>query len=829
MVSPGPAARRSPRWRRRSGGRTAAARSSPAIACCALTAPAPGSRSTRVSGRSSPTRSAGTGSSVPDSAQTALEGGEHVGPEQPGGHVLHLVAELLEQRGGVLERRRAPPAPARRRASPTRGTARSAAGRPAARRSRGTSRRPAAARAQYGSPGTGPAIASSIAAASRTVRASGPLRAQPGDLRAERRVAHPAAAGLDPEQPVDAGRDADRPAAVAALRERHAARRRPRRPPRRWSRRPAGRVPRAARRADEVVVGVAGEAELRGVGLAQADRPGGGQRGDHGVVDVGHEVGGDPRSRTSSARPAVLLRSLIAVGTPSSGGSSPPARTRPPRRAAAAASARSGVTVMNAPEPGVQRVDPGEAVLDQLGRAHLAARGRRRPARARSGRAARVTTPRTLARRVDSVAVDLTRDAAAARDDADPLAGFRARFAGARRGPDRLLYLDGNSLGRLPVETPAAVARVVEQEWGRGLVGSWSSWIERGHAGSATRWPPACSAPARARCWSATPPRSNLYKLLVAGADARPGRDVLVCTADDFPTDRYIVAGRRRGPRHDRAASSPADIDEGLDLGGARARRWTSGSPSSSSRTSPTAPARWPTWPAVTRLVHDAGRARAVGPLARGRRGAGGARPPPAPTSPSAAPTSTSTAARGRRRSSTCARELQEQLRQPIWGWFGQRDQFAMGPAYDPAPGIERFGVGTPPVLAMAAVEVGARLVAEAGIDRLAAKGRALTELMVALADEWLAPHGVVARLPAGRRAARLARHPRPPAGLAADPGADRPRRRPRLPHARPAAARARRRCTPASSTSGTRWTGSATCSPRARTSATPPSAARVT
>jgi kynureninase len=75
--------------------------------------------------------------------------------------------------------------------------------------------------------------------------------------------------------------------------------------------------------------------------------------------------------------------------------------------------------------------------------------------------------------------VDLSRAAAAALDDADPLAGFRARFTGTDDdGPGRLLYLDGNSLGRLPTETPAAaVARVVEQEWGRGLVGSWNSWV----------------------------------------------------------------------------------------------------------------------------------------------------------------------------------------------------------------------------------------------------------------------------------------------------------------------------------------------------------------
>jgi kynureninase len=80
-----------------------------------------------------------------------------------------------------------------------------------------------------------------------------------------------------------------------------------------------------------------------------------------------------------------------------------------------------------------------------------------------------------------------------------------------------------------------------------------------------------------------------------------------------------------------------------------------------------------------------------------------------------------------------------------------------MGPAYDPADGVDRFAVGTPPVLAMAAVEVGARLTAEAGIERLAAKGRALTGLLVALADEQLAGHGVAVASP--RDAARRGSH----------------------------------------------------------------------
>src|ERR671921_1585014 len=77
----------------------------------------------------------------------------------------------------------------------------------------------------------------------------------------------------------------------------------------------------------------------------------------------------------------------------------------------------------------------------------------------------------------------LDRAAAEAADAADELAGFRARFTGTDDdGPDRLLYLDGNSLGRLPRDTPAALTRVVEEQWGQGLIGSWASWI-----GEATR------------------------------------------------------------------------------------------------------------------------------------------------------------------------------------------------------------------------------------------------------------------------------------------------------------------------------------------------------
>ncbi|MGH9066629.1 MAG: aminotransferase class V-fold PLP-dependent enzyme, partial [Acidimicrobiales bacterium] len=86
--------------------------------------------------------------------------------------------------------------------------------------------------------------------------------------------------------------------------------------------------------------------------------------------------------------------------------------------------------------------------------------------------------------------------------------------------------------------------------------------------------------------------------------------------------------------------------------------------------------------------------------------------------------------------------ELQEMLRQPIWGWLGHADAFEMGPDYHPAPGAAGYLVGSPPIPAIAAVEEGVALLAEAGMEALRAKGMALTAYLVELADTWLTPLG---------------------------------------------------------------------------------------
>ena len=109
-------------------------------------------------------------------------------------------------------------------------------------------------------------------------------------------------------------------------------------------------------------------------------------------------------------------------------------------------------------------------------------------------------------------------------------------------------------------------------------------------------------------------------------------------------------------------------------------------------------------------------------------------------------------------------RELQDVVTQPIPGWFGHADQFAMETEYRPAGGIGRFLTGTPNIPGTAAVEAGVRLLGEAGIDRIRRKSEALTALAIERADALLPSLGFEVASPreAARRGSHVAlRHPR--------------------------------------------------------------------
>jgi kynureninase len=330
--------------------------------------------------------------------------------------------------------------------------------------------------------------------------------------------------------------------------------------------------------------------------------------------------------------------------------------------------------------------------------------------------------------------VKLDRKHAEALDQADPLAAYRERFV--LTDPKRI-YADGNSLGRLPRETVERLEALV-REWGERLVGGWEDWIELplrvgDEIGQVIEARPGETL----ACDSTT---VNLYKLASAALDLRPERRAVLVDEHDFPTDRYVLEGiaTRRGLELRRMTTDPIEGPTADDV----SRQGAAGDVALVSlshvsyRTGALAGL-----PAITEAAHEAG-ALMLWDLSHS---AGAV---PIGLSESGADLAVGctykylNAGPGAPAFLFVRADLQERLRSPVWGWFGQRDQFRMGPRYEPASGIERFLAGTPPILGLTAVQAGVELVLEAGLERLREKAAALTELLVALHDERLRPLG---------------------------------------------------------------------------------------
>ena len=338
-----------------------------------------------------------------------------------------------------------------------------------------------------------------------------------------------------------------------------------------------------------------------------------------------------------------------------------------------------------------------------------------------------------------------TREHAERWDATDPLAALRDRFV---ISDPHLIYLDGNSLGRLPAATVDHLDAVVRRQWGEGLVRSWSDWIGLGtRLGDRLAEHVLGARPGEVTIADST--SVNLYKLAAAALDARPGRTTLVLDTDDFPTDRYVLEGlaEARGCRVRTVTSHP---DEGLDLNELRAALDEDVALVVLSLVSYRGGALVD-MAAVNDLARQAG-ALVLWDLSH----AAGA----VPVSLTAAGADLAVGCTykylnggpGAPAFLYVRRELQSTLRQPVWGWFGQREQFRMGAHYDPAEGIERFLSGTPPLLSMAALEPALAVIAEAGVDRLRDKGMRLGELVVDLARHWLVPIGFRVASPASAR-----------------------------------------------------------------------------
>ncbi len=341
---------------------------------------------------------------------------------------------------------------------------------------------------------------------------------------------------------------------------------------------------------------------------------------------------------------------------------------------------------------------------------------------------------------------------AAALDAADPLTTFRDRFV--IDDPD-LIYLDGNSLGRLPRATADRLAGIISEEWGRRLVRGWGEgWFE-----AATRIGGKISkliGAAGDEVILADATSVNLFKLATAALRARPGRRVILTDDLNFPSDLYILQGVARltgdgttvrvvpsaDGIHGPAASLAAAIDADTALVTLSHTAFKSGYIYDMAAL--TAAAHRAGALALWDLSHSAGALPvdlngaaadlAVGCTYKYLNGGPGA---PAFL--------------------YVRRDLQAALENPISGWIGQRDPFDFALDYAPAPGIRRFLTGTPPILSLLAVEPGVDLLLEAGIGRLRERSVRLSTYLLELFDESLAPLGF--RLNSPRDPARRGSH----------------------------------------------------------------------
>ncbi len=310
---------------------------------------------------------------------------------------------------------------------------------------------------------------------------------------------------------------------------------------------------------------------------------------------------------------------------------------------------------------------------------------------------------------------------AEARDAGDQLGHFRARF----ELPPEVIYLDGNSLGALPLETPDRLEQVVREQWGKGLIGSWNTarWIEAPQTVGGKIAQLIGAAPDEVIVADST--SVNLYKLLAAALLADAAKHIILTEPGNFPTDLYIARGL-------------AALRPGVSV-------------RTVSRDEITAAAGPETLVLLTHVHYKTGARFDLAETTRAIRARGGTIVWDLSHSVGAVPLALGDArvelavgcgykylngGPGAPAFLYVARHLQTTLHSPLTGWMGHAAPFAFDNDYAPAPDLRRFLCGTPPILGIAALDVGVDLTLEAGMPAVARKSSQLCDLFIACLDE---------------------------------------------------------------------------------------------
>jgi len=319
--------------------------------------------------------------------------------------------------------------------------------------------------------------------------------------------------------------------------------------------------------------------------------------------------------------------------------------------------------------------------------------------------------------------VTFSRADAVALDERSPLRGRRDLFA----LPDGVVYLDGNSLGALPRSVAPRMQQVVAGEWGDGLISSWNTadWVGLWRRVAARIAPLIGVSGSDVHVGDST--TVTLFKTITAAARLRPGRRVVVLEPTTFPTDGYVADGVARTLGLELRWCDPADpaasLDEDVALLALTHVDFRSGAMYDMAALTAAAHdvgalVQWDlchSTGAVPVSLVEADADVAVGCTYKYLNGG--------PGSPAF---------------SWVHPRHQEVWDQPITGWFGHARPFDMERTFTPADGITRMASGTPPVLALSALDAAVEVFDGVRVDVLREASLSLTDLFIALVDERL-------------------------------------------------------------------------------------------
>jgi kynureninase len=343
-------------------------------------------------------------------------------------------------------------------------------------------------------------------------------------------------------------------------------------------------------------------------------------------------------------------------------------------------------------------------------------------------------------------------------DREDPLSSYREQFTPPDPG---LIYLDGNSLGRLPVRTAESLHEVVTEQWGNSLIRGWGEgWMDLPRRLGDKIALLIGAEPGEVLVCDGT--SINLYKLVMAAMEHQEGRRRILSDELNFPSDLHVLQGivHQLGPGYEldliRSRDGMCiDFDSVRDATDKKTALLTfTHTYYKSSFVQDMA--------GITALAHEKG-AMVLWDLSHSV----GSVPVDLKTCRADLAIGCTYKYLNGGPGSTAflyvRRDLQKKLQQPIWGWLGSKDPFQFGTLYEPAENIRRFLVGTPPILSMSAIEPALDLHLEAGIYALREKSLRQSEFLIEMFENWPAGLGFTLGSPrsAGRRGSHVVlRHP---------------------------------------------------------------------